>query len=131
MHSFPASDFKPPRSLKLHRAAPCAGQSITNGDVVSRGSPSGTIGSENRAVTCRTCFTVACGEKLTTDGASPPAAATTLKSELAMQKANATAQRAIHRLKRVSRRASDCRLLMEVPPAPQRRYSVGCRPPSE
>jgi hypothetical protein len=43
---------------------------------------------------------------------------------MAMQKAKATAQRAIQRLKEVSRRASDCRLLMEVPPAPQRRYST-------
>jgi len=43
-------------------------QSTSNGDEVSRGSPSGTIGSENRAVTCRTCFTVPCGENRTTEG---------------------------------------------------------------
>src|SRR6266404_9774815 len=54
--------------LSIHRAVPCAPQSTSNGDAVSRGSPSGTIGSENRAVTCRTCFTVPCGEKRTTDG---------------------------------------------------------------
>jgi hypothetical protein len=54
--------------LSIHRAAPRAPQSTSNGDAVSRGSPSGTIGSEKRAVTWRTCFTVPCGEKRTTDG---------------------------------------------------------------
>jgi hypothetical protein len=56
--------------LSTHRAAPLAEQSMANGSVVTRGSPSGTIGSAKRAVTCRTRFTVPCGANSTTRGSS-------------------------------------------------------------
>ncbi len=119
LKAFPASDFNPARSLKvhrrpagrscsksydqlrlsIHRPAPFAGQSITNGAVVSRGSPSGTIGSEKRAVTCLTCFTVPRGEKCTTDGGPPPTATGTLRSATAVMMDNAaTAKRANNNL---------------------------------
>jgi hypothetical protein len=93
LNELPASDFRPGRSVKvqrkpagkslsksydqfrlsIHRAAPRAGQSIKKGAVVSRGSPSATIGSENRAVTWRTCLTVPTGEKRASVGAASPA----------------------------------------------------------
>ncbi len=47
------------------RPAPFSAQSIVNGST-SRGSPNGTIGCANRAVTCRTPFTSPCGLKCST-----------------------------------------------------------------
>ena len=47
---------------------------MSNGST-SRGSPKGTIGSEKRAVTCRTPFTVPCGEKSSMRAVSAPAGA--------------------------------------------------------
>ena len=53
-----------------HRPVPGSAQVTSKGSGVPRGSPSGTIGSENRAAAWRTCLTVPCGEKLATRGSS-------------------------------------------------------------
>jgi hypothetical protein len=58
---------------------------------VSRGSPSATIGSENRAVTHLTWFPVPRGEKRTTDGDSALTADGTLKTPTAAMIDNAAA----------------------------------------
>ncbi len=55
--------------LSIHRAVPGAAQLTAKAAAFTRGSPSGTIASENRAVTWRTLLTVPCGENDTTEGA--------------------------------------------------------------
>src|SRR4030042_1317890 len=53
-----------------HLPVPFSGQSISKGSIKPRGSPHGTICAEKRTVTCRTPFTVPCGETISTDGLS-------------------------------------------------------------
>src|SRR4030067_271792 len=55
--------------LPVHRPFPWPGQEVWKGSE-RRGSPKGTIGSEKRASTCRTFFTIPRGENNTTPGDS-------------------------------------------------------------
>src|SRR5713101_4272808 len=80
--------------LSIQRALPASGQAISNTSVAGRGSPSGTIGAENRAVTWRTPLTTPCGLKLVIwagAGAWAVARAGTLSA--AARRSSATARR--------------------------------------
>ena len=105
--------------LSIHRPAPFAGQSISNGAVVSRGSPSGTIGSENRAVTCRTCFTVPLRREVhhrrRFSGDQPRDSERARRSHISPMRPRKNAQ--IKNVDGISRRESDRELLIGVPPA--------------
>ena len=57
------------------RELPFAEHSIANGSAALRGSPSGTIGAEKRALTWRTCLAVPCGAKDSTRAAPAGVAA--------------------------------------------------------
>jgi hypothetical protein len=79
--------------LSIQRARPFCGHVTSKGLSSARGSPAGTIGSENRAVTWRTCFTVPRGENCSTlAGGSSPC---DLGPAITMAAAAATSQRQI------------------------------------